>query len=62
MNVSPSYISARTKEDVLSSKTEILLAISRTEEMLLGQFQDVTKAARIKRQLDSDITSIYDYP
>lgn len=53
-------MTAKTREDVESGRSDVLLAISRTEAMLLDQFRDVASAAKIKQRLDSDIASIYD--
>lgn len=52
-------MTAKTREDIGSARSDVLLAISRTEAMLLDQFQDAAMAGKIKRRLDSDITSIY---
>lgn len=58
-------MTAKIREDVGSARSDILLAISRTQAMLLDQheFRDVESAAKLKQlgqRLDSDVTSIYD--
>lgn len=54
-----SYMNAKTREDGGLARSEILLAISNTEQMLLDQFRDVASAAKLKKQLDDDVMSVY---
>lgn len=52
-------MNAKTRGDVAEAKNDVLRAIETTQAMLLGQFQDVASAARIKNQLDGDVLSVY---
>lgn len=52
-------MNAKTRRDVGEAKDDVLKAIERTQAMLLSQFQDEASAARIKKQLDGDVLSVY---